>query len=120
MEFTPEDQGNHKMIRRTFYFLDQKDVIRNDLDTYGKVVPGLLKVRSVKSLSNGFVQFRNITCYCASCINGNFDDCFNTSRVDKWETKHIRKEAGCCTPKDPCQFQDIIQVRFFDYLMFSF
>lgn len=102
MEYTAENRGDHKMIRRTVYFLDSKDIDRNDEETYGKLLPGLMKVRSVRGVEKGFVQTRNVTCYCFACIQSDFMNCTEKNHVNAWQTKHIRKEKECCSLKTPC------------------
>jgi hypothetical protein len=103
MTFYPESRGDHKMIRRTFYFLN-KDEVNRDGDHFGKPLPGVMKVRSVLALGKGFIGFRKLSCYCNNCIVKDFKHCQNTEYVELWQINHVRKEAepSCCTPKEPC------------------
>ena len=80
MTFGMHNRGDHKMISRTFYFVNKDEVIR-DGDHFGKPLPGIMKARSVLGLSRGFIGIINLSCYCNMCIVNNYKQCENDDYV---------------------------------------
>lgn len=104
----PSDE--HQLTARVFYYIDEKQIDRSRPERLGKVVPGIQSTRSIRSLKPGFVAFRNISCYCDSCLNGEWDVCLKKSHVENWSIRHCRPEnnsLACCEPRNPSILQEM-------------
>ena len=108
MTFRPENRGEHKTYKRTFYYVDSTEIVRTDNETYGKYCPGIMKARSIIGYHTGFVGMRSLSCYCSNCISGDYSDCRN-DYTEKWEILHVRRETepSCCSVHHPCLFQNV-------------
>ena len=90
MTLEPLQTPRQVLYRRCFYYVDQKDTVR---ERAGKAVPGLLAVHSAVGIKPGFIGLRNITCYCANCIlDWNSRSCENKEYVQDWKVVHVRNE----------------------------
>lgn len=86
-------KNDNDISSRYFYYLDDSEVDRMRPQRMGRALPGIQGVRCIRSIgSEGFVEFRNLSCYCDPCLNKNYKDCTNKAFVKEFVLQHVRPE----------------------------
>lgn len=103
-EYSPRQGEKEELDRRVFYFVNNEDVERNRPERMSKPVPGILNIRCFRVVEPGFIEMRNLSCFCSGCINRDFKNCLNQSHVVPYDLRHCRIEGkpSCCDPRNPC------------------
>ena len=87
-----DDASDCTHFKRTIEFIPRENINRARKRD-GKTLKGTRHLHSVKTIRPGVVAYRNLSCFCNSCVSG-FGDCANKVHVDPWKT-------ACVTSKPP-------------------
>ena len=79
--------------RRIFFFVDQHN--RNRRNGKFKPIKGSRQIHSISGTdqSAGCLKTRLLSCYCDSCLDGEYGSCENHDLVDEWEEISIEQEV---------------------------
>ena len=84
-----------ELFKRTFVFVDKKNVPRQrPLRKEALTIPGTRQLHCVKSVAQGKVLTRKVSCTCKVCLNPDGENgavCQNADLVDSWAEKTLLK-----------------------------
>lgn len=84
-----------KLHDRRFFLLDQGSVDRTLRGTY-TTVKGTKKLHQICSCGiNGVINVRELSCYCFSCLQGNYSECCNQDIVSTMLKESFSPDAPC-------------------------
>ena len=77
---------------RQFVYVDASTVQRDRPEV--RTFTGTWKLHAVQATGTSLeLRTRNLSCYCPSCVTGNWQNCVNKEYVGPWETKQIQLVA---------------------------
>ena len=84
---------NEKHTRRSFFLHASKKNSRQDCDANAAItIPGTRQIHCIQTGSRkGEVMYRNLSCFCDSCIGLNGQKCVNSEYVDEWHSRELMK-----------------------------
>lgn len=74
---------------RHFVQIKGEEVRRDIPSSAVSTVPGSRKFHHVRSLAPGIIASRELACFCAKCILGNYTECLQASHVDCWKVSKM-------------------------------
>lgn len=74
-----------KHYLRTCFYIPSASIDRNRDHRYIKTVPGTMKLHSIKTVQDGIVATRNLSCFCKYCLQGSGGSCQNSLFVEDWQ-----------------------------------
>ena len=94
------------LSRRIFFYVEQHD--RNRPRRYFKEVKGNCAVHSILAREqSGYLQLRELSCYCDHCIANDFASCDNASFVKNWQEHVLELQV----PERRATRNDVIEIR---------
>ena len=90
-----------KLKRRIFFYIEEHN--RNRPNRTITEVKNIRKLRCITAgKEEGILKTRLLSCYCAKCLGGDYQECENTQHVDDWSEVEIEPEVSerCTTPSE--------------------
>lgn len=81
-------------FRRTIFYVPSSDINRDRNHRLVKTVPGTMKLHSVKTVSDGIIATRNLSCFCTPCLDNNDSLCENSLYVKMWKKVSLYSGHG--------------------------
>ena len=85
------EQGTCLHKRRTLIFVSADEIQHERPERDCKTVPGTRKLHSVLGVKRCVIKTRRLSCFCAACLQSNYDQCLNTQYVDKWRQVVLKR-----------------------------
>ncbi|MEW8341728.1 MAG: hypothetical protein AB2708_17930, partial [Candidatus Thiodiazotropha taylori] len=102
------EQGTCIHKRRTVIFVSADEIQHERPERDCKTVPGTRKLHSVLGVERCVIKTRRLSCFCAACLQSNYDQCLNTHYVDNWRQAVLKRilfiDAWCCGYFQQCLF----------------
>ena len=93
------EQEGKERVKRKYLWLPKEKIVRDREGITMKSIKGTRKLHVAKqSKSTGFLEIRNLSCFCNACLDENFENCTNKEYVGNNE-------------KLKCQYQRAANLR---------